>query len=504
MLWISKNPRTNFNTEKEINIKNITEVSNKIMYHINKKSKILCVTDFDVDGLGCAYVFEWFFRKIEYSNYKILIPKREDGYGINKDIIKKHSDYDLIITADNGITKCEEVDYAKLLGLEIIITDHHLPQSNVPKCLILNPKCGSDAFVKELCGTGVVWYLIRNIINNEKLDLDPTTILDMVTISTIADLVELDGANRQIVKFGLNNINSRRFSSFGIEKMFSKFPKEIDSKTIGFGIAPMLNAVGRIDDMNKCFEFITDINLEMYDEIVKINEKRKELQNKYYLLAKDNCDNSKNIIVYENDDIPKGIIGLIASDLSNRFNKPAIVFSKKHGSARSINDINIFDILFNNSNNAITQVGGHEKACGLSISDFDLFKNNIFDICKNKISEQDLESRVYYWKEVCPSKIRDLYFEIKKLEPFGMGNESINIVLKNLEISKTNIVGKNKNVVQIYCNLDNLKMIKFKYEQDEVLKEGVKIDVLGSILENDFNGKLNYQINIIDYKESVI
>ena len=492
MEWIQRDIKTEFNTKKDTYIKNLDEATERIIYHINKKSKIGIFTDFDVDGLGCYYVFDWFFKTINYD-VRLKIPHRSEGYGINSNWINENSDLDLIITADNGIRAIEQVALAKSLGIDVIVTDHHKLGDILPDCLILNPKYESSSFTKELCGAGVSWYLVRRLIEVMSIDADPKEILDMVTISTIADLVELDGANRQIVKYGLRKINNGEFSNESIKLLFRNFKYEINTSSIAFGVAPILNAIGRLEDAKIGADYLTG-NIGLYDFLIDNNEKRKDLQHKYTTKALGEIDNSKNIIIYRNNNIPKGLIGLTAGDIMNATQKPTVVIANNSGSGRSVNDISIYDLVFNSGNSCILSGGGHKKAIGVHISDYDKFKEEIGLYSDKNISEEDLKPRIYYWKIIKNNEFNSIDSQVQKMRPFGMKNLKPHIVLENQTISDYRIVGRNKNVLQLQLE-SGIKCVQFKYTEDERIKIGNTVKILGSTNDG--------QLIIKDIKEEI-
>jgi len=496
MKWIQKDIKTEFNIVNDPYIKNLKESASQIISHINNKSVIILNTDFDADGLGCAYVWDWFLEQIQYESL-IHIPHRRDGYGINCDWIKNNRDVDLIITSDNGVTKVKEVELAKFYGIDILVTDHHLPEEILPNCTVVNPKCGSSEFTKELCGTAIMWYLVRELLLQMNYSSNPMDIIDMVAISTIADMVDMDGANRQIVKAGLAKINSRKFSSKGLELLFQNYDSEIFSDTIAFGVVPILNSASRLEHMDLAFQLLRKGKLENYEYMVDLNNKRKDIQHKFSSLAIETIDNSKNIIIYNNDDIGKGIIGLVASDLMNKFYKPTIVLSDKHGSGRSVDDVHLYNLVFKSENEYITSGGGHKNALGVGVSSYKKFKKELENYCDIHISKEQINPRSYYWKEIFSDEVEYTYDYLNKLRPFGMGNESPSIIIKNQVVKYYNLVGKQQNVLNVTLE-SGIKLLRFKYGNEWDIKIGDNIDILGKINKNEWNSRITYQIMVED------
>ena len=496
--WEKRKIKKEFNTNKDYYLKNLTEASELILKHIDNNSKISNVTDFDTDGLGCSYVMDWLFKQLNYDNYNIYIPDRSEGYGLSMEYIKNNKDIDLIITADNGISKYKEVEYAKSLGISVIITDHHNLPPILPDCIIVNPKLESSDYMKDVCGTGVVWFLAKEVLRIKGIKANVDEILDMVACSTIADMVSLDGCNRELVIKGLKLLNDKKYSSKGLEMMFSQFGSEITSETIAFGVSAIFNSLGRLKHMNIAYEFLCKGKTDIYDEIIENNEHRKRLQQKFSSLALKEVDTSQNIIIYENNDIPKGLIGLVASDLMNKFYKPTIVMANGGGSGRSVNDIDLYDVVFNKNSDFVESGGGHTKAIGVNITNVCSFKEQLEKYANLHFTKEQLTPSLYYYDEVYPKNLEQDFIEVNKSAPFGIGNLKSNVIIRNQTIQSIRVVGKLQNVLQITFE-SRLKGVKFK-TMSHSLKQGDVIDVLGSISKNEWNGWINYQIIIEDYK----
>lgn len=497
MKWIQRDIKREFNTKKSIWIKDMDKAVEKIIHHIRNGSRIGFYTDKDNDGLGCAVEWDFFLKSIGYTNYVIKVPSRKVSYGLNSEWIKENKDCDLMISSDCGITNVEQVELAKSLGIDFIVTDHHTPQEVLPNCIIVNPKLGADDFVKELCGAGIVWYIIRELLSVLNEDIDPMDCIDICTFSTISDMVEIDGANRAIIKVGLNKMNKGNFYSEGFKNLFKRFDK-IDAQTISFGVAPITNSCGRLYEMEMAFNYITDRDSSLYDEMIKANEERKDIQHKGYLDALQNIDTSKNIIIHKGN-YHRGLCGLISGEISNKFNKPSIIISENNkGSGRSIDTVHLYNLIFNSENEHICSGGGHKSALGVFVSDYGKFKRQLEDYCETHITEDQLEPRKYYWKEIKRQDFYETYEKIKWLEPFGMGNPKPNIVYKNFIIQDYRTVGRNKNVLMLK-DIDGVRATIFKYvEENPIIKIGESIDILGTLEYNEYG----YQILVEDMKIS--
>jgi len=487
-------------------IDNIIESAKKIVDFMKKDKYIVCQTDYDVDGITCSYEFWWMFEQLGYKNYKVYTPNRNLGYGLSKKKIDMFHDADMIITGDNGITAKEPVEYGKSkYGIEFIITDHHSPQEeHIPDCLIVNPKLGSNKFLKDISGATVVWYLMREIFKLTNCKSNELEILDIVTLSTVADMVPLQQANRLIVQNGLKRMNNNRFGSKGLELMMSNVNERITSETLSFQIAPILNSCGRLGDSADAFEFLKHGDLELYEKLIEMNIERKEMQEICTNDAMQNIDATQDILIYSGD-YHKGLVGLVSSTLMNKFDKPSIIFDASgHLSGRSPKDINISQIMKANEN-LLSSWGGHFSAVGGLTKEYDKFKESVEEYCKNNLTDDEKKCKKYYWKQVEMKDFPDIINKLEYLAPFGMGNQKPNIVIKDQIISELKVVGKNSNVLIVEFE-SGLSGVIFKHIEGEnpLIEVGSKIDLLGSVEEDSYSytRETKYKILIEDMKGS--
>jgi len=402
----------------------IQKAAKRVKKAIEDNEKILIVADYDVDGVVSAAIMDDFFSKLK-ANYEIYIPNRfKDGYGLNKDIVK-NSDASLIITVDNGISSIEASKEAKKRGIDLIITDHHLPQSTIPLAYaIINPHL-SDFEYKDICGAQVSWYFCGAIKSELNFEFDLREYLDMLAIAIIADMMPLKSVNRKLVKMGLNRLNMglKPFS----QALLKFLNRKITSQDISFQIAPRLNAAGRIDDAKKAFEFLRAKDfIEAYKKLLELdllNQKRKDLTKE--ILNSVVVDNENFLVIKGN--FHEGVIGIVASKLVNIYKKPAIVFCEDgeilKGSGRSLGNIDIYDLI-SKAKDLLDGFGGHKMACGLKIknSNFEKLKKELNNLI-NEYSQED-----FYLKDevlgFLPFKEIDLELVeiLESFEPYGEEN----------------------------------------------------------------------------------
>lgn len=441
-------------------ISNLNQAAREIIEYINNNKKIVVFADYDVDGISAASIMYKSLLPIVKENLEIYLPNRQEGYGLNINFIEK-TKADLIITVDNGITAIEQVKRAKELNKKIIVTDHHTPQDVLPDCLIVNPKLDNNEYIKDVCGTAVAWYLCDEIYKILNLPLEPLYLMsDIVALATIADLVPMYNANRDITQYGLNLMEQNKFSSEGLRNIVMtkvKIQYGVESEDIGFGVAPIFNAIGRLEDPNVAFQILAQDRIDLIPYALNLNENRKALQNEKFIKSISDVNLDDNFIIYVDDTIEKGMIGLVAGDLCNKFNKPTIVISRGHGSGRSVYDISIFDIV-KQAEEFLNGWGGHAQALGLSIKPENIegFKNKIKELTK----DLEIIPIVKYHDEISIQNVNQSLNFIKSVKPFGQNNPEPKWLIKDLKIFEQKIIGKNKNVLMM--NLSGRKAFMFK------------------------------------------
>lgn len=396
--------------------------ANFILDMILAKKNILIIGDYDADGATATACAIKGLEKFG-ANVDFLVPNRfEDGYGLSVSIVEKALEKkpDLIITVDNGIASIEGVEKAKAHGVDVVITDHHLPGDALPNAnFIINPNQKSCNFPsKNLCGVGVIFYLLiaiksqakkRKLLNkNQEPRL--SDLLDIVCLGTIADLVKLDFNNRLLVQFGMHIIRSGEgnFGIRAISQLSNRHLQNLKTSDLSFVIAPKLNAAGRLDDMSlgiKCLLAKTfDEALHHARRLLSLNTERRQIENemKDSALSKDilgSLENKKAIALYDAS-WHQGIIGILASRIKEKFYRPTIIFAKDEegrlkGSGRSISNFHLrdaIDLVSKKNPNLIMSFGGHAMAAGLTIleNDFSLFEIEFESVASDLLNANDL------------------------------------------------------------------------------------------------------------------
>lgn len=489
----------------------MTKAVQLIKSTLKKNKKILVFGDYDCDGVGASAILYLALRNFN-ADVSVFIPSREeDGYGLNMESLKKAIEAynpSLIITVDCGVQSIEEVAYLKYLGIDIIITDHHEPLEKLPDCIVINPKT-QDNYKTELCGAGVAFKLVEALFGFE----EAYKYIDICAISTIADLVPLKNDNRIIVKKGLEKINKgeTRPGILEIIKLINEqnnARKNISTYDIAFRIAPRLNAVGRLSTAYVAFELlVSDCNQTIIDkaQILNIeNKKRQDLCEKtiseaFEKLNNYDIPNSKIIVLYDQF-WEAGIVGIVASKIAEEFNRPTIILTNQsdgllRGSGRSIDGINLYEILSNNSQH-LNSFGGHAMAAGLTLKDCDL--ENFVDACNEYISNLYKDNifvpKTTYELELTIDELNiNFSSELSLLEPFGIGNREPLFKIQVKKLSTTRIGKKPHMKCQVNKNFQMVFFNKIGYIG--VLEEDIKKNLYFKIKEEEFRG--NKYINAI-------
>ncbi len=499
---------SNLNNAKDM--KDIEKACLLLKEKINLGKKIRIVGDYDVDGVISVFILYKALKRCD-ANIDYEIPDRiNDGYGINKNIIKKAYDdgIDTIITCDNGIAAISETEYAKSLGITVIVTDHHdvafteedgIRNSILPSAdCILNPKQEDCNYTfKKICGAGVAFKLIEVLYESFEIKKEEVyEFIEFVAIATVCDVVDLVDENRIFVKNGLEMItNTNNIGLRELKKANDLEDKEITAYHLGFIIGPCINASGRLDSAKKGLELLLceDINKAeiLAKEIVDLNEERKEmtsegLERAIKIIESSSIKDDTILVVYIHD-IHESLAGIIAGRVKEKYNKPTIILTKSEegvkGSCRSIEEYNIFEGLLS-CKDILDKFGGHPMAAGLSLQEdkVEILRKRLNDTCN--LTKEDLMKKISIDMSLPLESVTiPLIDELKKLEPFGKGNSKPIFGVKNARIKKAILMGKNKNVLKlkiltneniyidamIFNNIEEFeeKIIK-KYGQDEL------------------------------------
>ena len=496
---------------------------NRIIKAIENKENITIYGDYDVDGITSITVLKSFLNDIGVETNTYIPNRLIEGYGLNKEAIDKISKKgcNLMITVDCGISAIEEIEYANSLGIETIITDHHEAGNEIPKAIAVidNKRKDSKYPFRELAGVGVVFKLIQAIGITLKLKEESyLKYLDIVCIGTISDIVPLVDENRVIAKLGLLLVAQTK--NIGLRSIInSSGYNKIDSNTISFGVAPRINACGRMGKAEEALElFLSKDKNEVNELTNKLNEhnrKRQEtektiFENAVEKIKEEHLDENKAIIV-GGENWHHGVIGIVSSKITEMYFKPSILFSFEEdgigkGSGRSIPGFDLHEALMKCSD-TIEKFGGHSMAVGITVKKDNLekFKKEFEQIAtQSKIDE--IIPIINIDAKVDLSDIdKEMVESLKQLEPFGEANKMPVFAFKNLKIDSIRALSEGKHLkLTLKDNNYIINAIGFNigYLANEY-RIGDKIDVAGVLEINTFNGIDNLQINIKDIMKSI-
>ncbi len=496
---------------------------NRIIKAIENKENITIYGDYDVDGITSITVLKSFLNDIGVETNTYIPNRLIEGYGLNKEAIDKISKKgcNLMITVDCGISAIEEIEYANSLGIETIITDHHEAGNEIPKAIAVidNKRKDSKYPFRELAGVGVVFKLIQAIGITLKLKEESyLKYLDIVCIGTISDIVPLVDENRVIAKLGLLLVAQTK--NIGLRSIInSSGYNKIDSNTISFGVAPRINACGRMGKAEEALElFLSKDKNEVNELTNKLNEhnrKRQEtektiFENAVKKIKEEHLDENKAIIV-GGENWHHGVIGIVSSKITEMYFKPSILFSFEEdgigkGSGRSIPGFDLHEALMKCSD-TIEKFGGHSMAVGITVKKDNLekFKKEFEQIAtQSKIDE--IIPIINIDAKVDLSDIdKEMVESLKQLEPFGEANKMPVFAFKNLKIDSIRALSEGKHLkLTLKDNNYIINAIGFNigYLANEY-RIGDKIDVAGVLEINTFNGVDNLQINIKDIMKSI-
>ncbi|GAU76912.1 single-stranded-DNA-specific exonuclease RecJ [Fusibacter sp. 3D3] len=499
-------------------LKDMDIAVNRIKQAINGKEKIWIYGDYDVDGITSITVMCRYFKYIgiEVSYY---IPDRHDeGYGISRKGIEliHETEGTLIITVDSGITAVDEVAYAKTLGIDVIVTDHHECQEVLPDAFaIINPKIEGYPF-DMLCGCGVALKLVQALMTDSFMAFIPS-VMDVVALGTIADIVPLRDENRIFTKLGLEQMKSSQIPGIrALIKEANLEGKEINAGHIGFIIAPRINASGRIGDPKIAVEMLLTEDHQRAEAIARdLSELNAERQSRERLILEEAIDFIKTHIDLEREKIllvvgeswHTGIIGIVASKLCDRFSRPVVILNVEDGvakgSARSVDGISIFDVL-SQFKNLYEKFGGHEQAAGLTLKaeHVALLKQGLLEYSEAHISFEMLTRKRKADGILKPQMVNHkLIEEIDALKPFGLANPKPQFTFENLTLEDFKCIGKEQAHLKMIVNdgvrvydalsFNNAHLSRYLRKQD-------KIHLLLNLEINHFMGVETIQFMVKD------
>ncbi|RJQ34618.1 single-stranded-DNA-specific exonuclease RecJ [Candidatus Parcubacteria bacterium] len=493
---------------------------------IAEKQLITVYGDYDADGVSAAVILKTVLSDLG-AQVDVYLPHREkEGYGLNKKAVEElaTNNTKLIITCDCGISNVEEVALAKEKKLKVIITDHHaIPKDLPPADAIIHPQVEGETYpFKKLAGGGVAFKLAQALIaykhndaNDKEKETQEKWLLDMVAISTVADMVPLLGENRTLLKYGL--IVLRKTKRLGLLKLLEVANvdlNKIDTSTIGFAIGPRINAAGRMDHANLAYYLLTETDEDkakiLASDINQSNLDRQRMTEQMVRQAKSQkIDLEDSLLVFYSPDWTAGLSGLVASRLLREYSRPILVMTDTPdgqivGSGRSIEEFNITDALQLNSN-LLLRFGGHPQACGFAFEkeNMENFVQLMKEQAKKQLKDVSFQAKmnVEIYQEF--SEISwDLVDMLAKFEPFGHANPEPIFMSEEIMVTAAKRVGNDSKHWKLELVKDNKRIGAIAFGLGAIdLEIGDKIDIAYNLSINQWNGNREIQLIIRDIKK---
>ena len=523
---------------KPENFTDMQKTVERLSKAIDNQEKIVIYGDFDADGITSTSLLYKTFKYLG-ADVNYFIPDRDkEGHGIYKNVLVSLMTTvkpKVIISVDCGISNFDAIDFIKSFNIDVIITDHHEAPEVLPDAFaIINPKAphslDENLSVKEiesmtsLAGVGVAFKVAQALLSHYNKSEFIYEILPFVAIGTIADIVPLIGENRYLVSKGLELISKGKH--YGIKRLFEsagyKVENGVTSEMISFGIAPRINASGRLETVKDAVSVLISDNKQEIEVAIsnlnELNKVRQTLSNEIFVQADEMLkkEGNKNpaIILY-NKDWHVGVIGIVASKFVEKYYKPTFLMTysaeKKEVrcSARGIDGISLYDIISENSE-LLNKYGGHTMAAGLSFSDektsFEQVKAALNKSVKEAIGSKELKPFINIDLEVFSDDINiEMVEEISQMEPFGANNPSPVFAMKNLKIKEKRLMGENKDHLRLIVQAESKEMTCVRWSQgDLALVAGDIIDVAFHPQINEYNGTTSVQLVIDDVHSDLL
>lgn len=482
----------------------------RILTAIENGQNILIYGDYDADGMTASSVMKSALDELG-AEVQVYLPNRfTDGYGPNLDVYKyfiQNEDIDLIITVDNGVAGHEAIAYAQSQNVDVIVTDHHSMPEVLPEAFaIVHPEHPESNYpFKYLAGVGVAFKVATAL-----LDYIPSDMLDLVAIGTIADMVSLTDENRILVSHGLKVLaNTERAGLMELMRLSGTDFEKVNEETIGFQIAPRLNALGRLDDPNPAIELLTGWDEEVAAEIAQMidekNSERKVIVENIFNQALTMITDEPVQILYHKD-WHKGVLGIVAGRLLEQFHKPIIMLAEEEGvlrgSARSIENFNIFEAL-NEHRELFMAFGGHKQAAGMTfaLENVEVIKQVMLDFIQENDIDMSGKSSLevqgsLQFDEISLETIRSL----EKLSPYGMDNPKPHFLLTDYQVEQARSMGKDNSHLKLKLvqNGQALDAVYFGHGAESLEFEQSDTELVGTLSSNTWNGTTTVQLMVAD------
>jgi single-stranded-DNA-specific exonuclease len=504
------------------NLLNLPAAVERINYAIRQNENIVIYGDYDADGVTATAVLVLALKSMG-AKVREYIPNRfEEGYGLNLEAMRNLSDQgaNLIITVDCGIRSWEEAEYARSVGMDLIITDHHYPLDELPSAFaVINPKQKGDIYPdKNLAGVGLAYKLVEALLENGHYsNLDARDYLDLVALGTVADLVPLTEENRSLVRNGLELIRQPiRQGMMALIGVAGLTPARISTGDISFMLAPRLNASGRLESALASLNLLTASDPMQAGQLAQWleiqNRERQKITREIQTKSEQRIitDDKIPLLLFDADpDYNAGVVGLAASRLTEQYYRPSIIASigeeYTRGSCRSIPEFHITQAL-DDCKELLEHHGGHAAAAGFTVrnDNLELLVQRLREIASQKLDGMDLRPTIRVEMEMPFSELKpDLLKYLNWLQPTGMGNPVPLFVSRGLKVTRQRAIGADGAHLKLSVTDGKITYDAVAFRQGYWLaKLPGLIDLVYSFELNEFNGQVSLQLNVKDIRKA--
>jgi len=507
----------------------------RILMAIKNKESIRLFCDYDVDGVTSAAFLTHFFRDIGITVGYYLPERMKEGYGLNENAVRAitKEGASLMITADCGITAVREVELARSLGLDVIITDHHqVGSEGLPKAVaVLNPhRSNCDYPYRFLSGVGLAFKLAVAVRTSlyKKMNWNKDRLpnmkrhLDLVALGTIADVAPLTGENHTLVRHGLEVLATTDKAGLVALKAVSDVDNRVTARSVGFALGPRLNAAGRLGKADNGFHLLTSVDLkeakELAQELNVINQDRKDIQELVqdeaeYLIDREVNLEEDLVIVLASENFHSGVVGIVASRIVEKYFRPVILIALENdigkGSGRSIPHFNLHRA-FTECASHLVQFGGHAYAAGLTINEnnLDLFRNAINEVGRRILSDENLVPELFLDESIKISEIdATLHEQVTFLEPFGAENPPPVFLVQGVSVYELKRMGREESHVRFQAVQGDARIdavgFNLAKEFSSIAEKLDKVDLACEFQVNDWGGRSKLELKVLDLRYSV-
>ena len=501
-------------------LRGIPEAAERIEHALRANQRIAIYGDYDVDGVTATALLTLYLARLGADVHSYIPNRFDEGYGLNKEALTdlKEAAADLVITVDCGIRSLEEARHARNLGLDLIITDHHHPGTELPEALaVIDPKQPGDAYPeKNLAGVGLAYKLAAALDRQlENPGRPAENYLDLVALGTVADLAPLRGENRTLVRRGLEQMRTpQRQGLFSLMNISGVTPQRVTAADIGFRLGPRLNAAGRLDDAQAALTLLTTQNVseagQLAQQLEVQNRQRQQItraiqeQAEQLALA---ADSNAWLLFAVHPEFNPGVVGLAASRLTEKYYRPSIVgqIGEKftRASCRSITEFHITNAL-DQCADILERYGGHAAAAGFTVRNENLHQltKRLQSIAAEQLTGLDLRPTLYADAEIRLAELTPkLLTYLDWLQPTGYGNRQAAFVSRNLQVKRYRTVGKDNAHLKMTVSDGYLTFDAIAFRMGEwAQKMPPRVDLLYRFERNEFNNRITLQLNVRDIK----